>query len=91
MSIIPLDEVKDHLAEIVDQVQTTHERITITKDGQRVAVLIAFDELDSIEETLDILSTPGAIEQIKQAERDFEEGNMITAEEALAQHRARLC
>ena len=90
MSILPLGEVQDHRSEIVNEVETSHERVTITKHGRPAAMLIAVADFEAMEETLDILSTPGALDEIRQAERDFAAGDVISAEEALAEHRARL-
>jgi prevent-host-death family protein len=88
MSIMPLGDVRDHLSEIVHDVETTHERVTITKHGRPAVVLIAVDDLDCLEETLDLLSTPGAVEQIRQAEAEFERGEYAPAEEVLARYRS---
>ncbi len=88
MSIMPLGEVRDHLSEIVHEVETTHERVTITRHGRPAVVIIAVDDLDGLEETLDILRTPGALEQIRQAEAEFERGEYESADELLARFRA---
>ena len=90
MSTMPFGEVQDHLSEIMDEVATTHERVTITKPGRPAVMLIAVADFEAMEETLDILSTPGALDEIRQAEWDFAAGDVISAEEALAEHRARL-
>lgn len=49
---LPLAEVKNRLSEVVEQVETQHARVTITKHGRPAAVVISADELDSLEETL---------------------------------------
>jgi PHD/YefM family antitoxin component YafN of YafNO toxin-antitoxin module len=48
--------------------------VTVTKHGRPAAVLIAPDDLASLEETLDILSTPGALEEIRQAQAEVIQG-----------------
>jgi antitoxin YefM len=88
MSVMPLGEFRDRLSEIVDKVETTHERITITKHGQPAVVIMAVDDLDSLEETLDILRTPGALEQIREAEAEYERGEYESAEVVLDRLRA---
>ncbi|MGH3277357.1 MAG: type II toxin-antitoxin system Phd/YefM family antitoxin [Streptosporangiaceae bacterium] len=64
---MPLAKVKAHLSEVVDRVTTSHERISITRYGHRQAVVIAADDLDALEETLDILSDPNAVREIGEA------------------------
>ncbi len=64
---MPLANVKAHLSEVVDRVIASHERVNITRHGHRDAVLIAADDLDALEDTLDILSDPAAIREIAEA------------------------
>ena len=76
-----LADVKAHLSEVVDLVAREHERVYITRRGKPVAVVISPDDLEGLEETLDILSTPGALKEIRQAEADIDAGNYFTAEQ----------
>jgi antitoxin YefM len=80
MSVMPLGEFRDHVSEIVHKVATTHERVTITSHDQPAVVIISEDELDGLVETLDLLSTPGALEQIREAEAEYERGEYESAE-----------
>lgn len=64
---MPLAHVKAHLSEVIDRVVTSHERISITRHGHREAVVIAADDLDALEDTLDILSDPVARQEIAEA------------------------
>ncbi|MGH3721854.1 MAG: type II toxin-antitoxin system Phd/YefM family antitoxin [Pseudonocardiaceae bacterium] len=79
MTATSLGDARDHLSEYVADVHRTHSRVTITRYGQPVAVLISAEELASLEETLDILSTPGALDQIRQAESEVARGDYVTA------------
>lgn len=78
-------QARDHLSEIVDSVQKTHDRITLTRHGQPAAVLIAAADLDSLLETLDILSTPGALQEIRDAEADLAAGRTASMQELRAE------
>ena len=51
--------------------QRAHERVTLTRHGQPAAVIIAAADLDAILETLDLLSTPGALDAIREGEADL--------------------
>lgn len=81
MTTTPLGDARDHLSEYVADVESTHNRVTITRYGHEAAVLISTDELASLEETVDILSTPGALEDITEAQAEVERGEYVTAEE----------
>jgi antitoxin YefM len=59
MSELPLADVRNRLSELVAEVESTHARVVVTKHGHPAAVLISPDDLASLEETLDILSTRG--------------------------------
>lgn len=89
MTTIPLAEAKAHLSAVLDDVRDTHERVVITRNGRPEAVIIAVSDLEALEETLDLLSTPGAVEQIREAEADIAAGDIIDADELRRQMAAR--
>lgn len=84
MTTMPMAQARDHLAEVVDSVQKTHDRVTLTRHGQPAAVIIAAADLDSILETLDILSTPGTLDAIREGEADSAEGRLVTMDDMRA-------
>lgn len=51
-SILPLAEVKSHLSELVSRVNGQHERVTVTLHCRPSAVLLAVEDLESLEETI---------------------------------------
>lgn len=81
MSSLPLADVRQRLSEIVTEIERTHERITLTKHGRAAAVLVAVDDLEALEETVDLLSTPSAVEEIRQAQREIDAGDYVGADE----------
>lgn len=81
-----LADVKAHLSEIIDLVESEHERVLITRHGKPVAVILSPSDLESLEETLDILSAPGAIEEIRAAETEIGAGEFLTAAELRAKY-----
>jgi antitoxin YefM len=80
MSTVPLSEAKDKLSAMVDQVQKTHEIVTITRHGRPAAVLMAAEDLESLHETLFWLSQPGTREDVEAARHDVEAGETIGAD-----------
>ncbi|MFA5845107.1 MAG: type II toxin-antitoxin system Phd/YefM family antitoxin [Coriobacteriia bacterium] len=81
-----LADVKAHLSEIVDLVESQHERVVITRHGRPAAIILSTDDLAGLEETLDILSSPGALEEIRAAEADIDSGACLTAAELRAKY-----
>ena len=78
---LPLSEVKAKLSEVVDEVVTTQERITVTRNGRPVAVVLSTDDLEAIEETLEILSDPASMLEIKQGRAAIASGDVVTKDE----------
>jgi antitoxin YefM len=92
MSPLPLAEVKAHLSEVVQRVSTQHERVTITVHGRPAAVIISVDDLESLEETIAVLSDPELMRQIRVSEAERSAGLMETIEDldrAMEARRAR--
>lgn len=71
MRTVPVGEAKNTLSGLVDEAETTHEIITITRHGRPAAVLMAADDLESLHETLFWLSQPGTRESVTEAERAY--------------------
>lgn len=91
MSTIPLSEAKARLSEIADEVGRTHERVHITRNGREYVVLLAAEDLESIEATLELLTDTRAQERIATAEADFAAGEVLDEQQvrALMDKRAR--
>lgn len=81
-----LADVKAHLSQIIDLVESEHERVLITRNGKPVAVILSTTDLESLEDTLDILSAPGALEAIHGAEAEIGSGEFLTAAELRAKY-----
>ncbi|MFZ2114147.1 MAG: type II toxin-antitoxin system Phd/YefM family antitoxin [Solirubrobacteraceae bacterium] len=87
---LPLSSVKAHLSEIVDRVEGQHDRVVVTRNGTPAAVLVSPEDLESLEETLAIMSDPALLAQIgesRQAITDGEPG--ATLAELRAEHERR--
>lgn len=79
--VLSLSEVKAKLSEVVDEIDTTHERVTVTRNGRPVVVLVSTDDIDAIEETVAILSDPTAVLQIEQGRAAIAAGDLASRDE----------
>lgn len=52
MKTTSLADARTQFSKYVDDVATTHERVTITRNGKPAAVLISAEDLEALEETL---------------------------------------
>lgn len=91
MSVQSLAAVKARFSAVVDSVHDTHERVTVTRKGEPAVVVIAVDDLESLEETLDILRDEAVMRGLAQAEREVAAGDTLNmaALQALLEERRR--
>jgi prevent-host-death family protein len=88
-STLPFTEARNRLSELIDEIGRTHERVTITRHGQEVAILLSPDDLASLEETLDVLSSPEAMRQLAESRQAIEAADVLDADELAALMRKR--
>lgn len=86
MRTISLSEAKDKLSALVDQADSTHEIVQITKHGRPAAVLMSADDLESLHETLFWLQQPGIREDLAEGELQYEDGETFTADQLRARY-----
>lgn len=77
METLPLSDVRSSLSSVVARVEVTHERVTITRKGRPVAVLISLGDLEALEETLDVLSDPVTMHQLREGETAVAAGDVV--------------
>ena len=80
-----LADVKNRLSEVVDGVEREHGRVLITRHGKAVAVLLSVDDLESLEETLDVMSDSRLMKDIRESLADLDGGGgvVLSKEEAI--------
>ena len=83
MSIESLREVRDHFSDIIDRVQREHERVTVTRNGKAAAVILSPEDLALLEETLDVLSDPEALADIRAGDVAYREGDVVRGVDAV--------
>jgi prevent-host-death family protein len=88
MTTDSLRNVKDRFSEFVDRVDREHERIVVTRNGRPAAVLISPDDLDSLEETLELLGDHAAIKQLVEAQAAVAAGDVVRGVDAVRALRA---
>lgn len=76
----PLTEARSRLSEIVDEVASTGSTIEISRHGRPVAVVVGYEEYESLLETLNILADETTMDAIAEAERDIAAGDLTELE-----------
>jgi antitoxin YefM len=78
-----LRNVKDRFSEFVDSVEREHERVVVTRNGRPAAVLVSPDDLDSLEETLELLSDSDAVRELIEADAAVRAGDVVRGVDAV--------
>jgi len=61
----------------------------LTRNGRAAAVILSPEDLESLEETLEILSNRDAMREIRRAESEIDRGKHLSADELRAKYLAR--
>jgi antitoxin YefM len=82
--LMTLRDVKNQLSEVVDQVEREHDRVVITKHGRPAAVVLSIADLESLEETLDVMARPKLLAHIRDSLVELRSGpaQVLTKEQA---------
>ena len=83
---LSLAAVKDRFSEIVDRVNKQHDRVIVTRNGVPAVVVVSVEDLESLEETLEILSDRNTVAALRESEQQIAEGldEVITEDNARA-------
>ena len=89
MRTLPLSQAKAHLSQLADEVDRTHERVVVTKNGRNYVVLMSVEDLEAIEETLALLADPEAQARLQEAREGIAHGDFLTDDQMLELMRER--
>lgn len=87
MSTQSLRDVRDHLSEVIDRVEHQHERVVVTRNGKPAAVILSPEDLAQLQETIDVLSDPQALADIREADAAYARGDVVRGADAVRQLR----
>lgn len=71
---LSLASVKARFSELVDRVERQQDRVVVTRNGKPAAVLISADDLESLEETLAVMSDRSLAAQIRESAKQIASG-----------------
>lgn len=74
---LPLADVKNRLSEVIERLEREHGRVIVTKHGRPAAVMLSLEDLESLEETLEILSDPKLLDEVRKGDRDVKAGRTV--------------
>jgi len=71
--ILPASDVKAHFYRLIEGVKVGNE-IVVTKNGKPTVAMLSAQELNSLRETLDVLSDPELMRQVRASQRQMRRG-----------------
>ena len=77
-----LADVRNRLSEVVERLEHEHGRVVITKHGRPAAVVLSVEDLESLEETLAVLSDEPLMREIRQGLAELADGSAATLSKA---------
>ena len=80
-NILSITNARKNIFELAENVQKPGIHYTLTENGCPKVVMMSVDEFDSIMETMEIMSDPELMKDIKEAEEDFKKGDYVTLDE----------
>ncbi|MEK7186331.1 MAG: type II toxin-antitoxin system prevent-host-death family antitoxin [Patescibacteria group bacterium] len=72
-----ISDVRSSLPEVVNKVSKNMDRVTITVNGKPKAVMLSPEELESLEETAEILAIPNIKKDLEESRKQFKEGKFV--------------
>jgi|ERR1700722_5979692 len=81
MTTLPLAEARAQLSKLVEEASSTHERIEITKNGHRAAVLLGVDDYDSMLATIEVLSDTALLSEHQHGLDELLAGNSLSLDD----------
>ncbi len=76
--LISISDARTNLPDLVTKVSNNMSRVIITVNGKPRATLVSSEELESLEETAEILSIPGAKKSITEGLKQAKKGQGIS-------------
>lgn len=81
MTTLSLADAKTQLSKLVAQVSGQHERVYVTVHGKPSAVLLATEDLESLEETIEILADADTMRRLHDSDAELARGEAETLED----------
>lgn len=79
---LSITEARNLLTRLPEELEKSHETVAITRNGEPKLAVMSWDLYQSMVETMDIMSDPELVAQMRKGIADIEAGRVIPWEEA---------
>lgn len=73
-TLIAISDARANLPDLVHSINENLDRAVITVNGQPKAVMLSIEELESLEETAEVLTIPNVRQDIKKSKKQIKQG-----------------
>ena len=84
-STLSVSDARNNLYNLVKQASDNLRQFTITHKGKPKAVLLSTEELESWQETMDILNDPLTMKDLRLSQKQAKQGKTISFEKVIKQ------
>ena len=77
MTSLTVSEAKSHLPELIRKADRGYEAFIITKNGLPKAVIMSYDELEGLLETIDITRDKRLVKSLRKSLKEAEYGKTV--------------
>ncbi len=81
MTTLPIADGRAQLSKLVDEASRTRERIEITKNGRRAAVLMGADDHHAMRDTIAALSDPALLLAHQEGVQALSQGDVLNSDQ----------
>jgi len=85
--VLPFAEVKAHRSELADRVEIEHDRIMVTRNGRPSFVLLSPDDLESLEESLDLVRDDDLMKSLRKSRDEAASGKTLRLKDHIQEPR----
>lgn len=82
-TIVPASQARSNFYDMLEEVSKTLKRFVITRRGRAEAVVMSPEEVESWEETMEIMSNKQLMKDIKEGLEDVKKGRVYPLEEVI--------
>ena len=86
-STLAANEARTNFYKILEEVTNNPRHFVVTHRGKTRAVIMPVEDAESLEETAEILSTPGVYKSILKSKKQVGKGNFITLDKLLEKYK----
>lgn len=76
-NLMSISDAREQLPKLVSKVNKYMDRVVITVKGQPKATLISAEELESLEETAEVLAIPNIKKDLEKSRKQFKKGKFV--------------